>query len=375
MKNPHRICPFCKSELEPGVKACEVCGRSLSDAIGLPVEDEREQVTALGLLQNKPNLLENEKRDLSQPVQAQEPAFGFDPKANGVSTTRQVMILIGVVTIITCLFVAGGIFAFQRFMQLANQQATLAVQTASAQDRESTRTALSVEQTQAWEAYSSRLTQEAQFTQEAIDTNLILSTAQEWPIVVEDRFDNNANGWYLGEGEDDLSFYEYQIENGVYIIKMTAKSGLSQWLWPDEVDVTLERFYFGCDMRMSGPNTIDGGAIFYMESEQNEEFYLFDITKSGMYATYLRQSSGWTILQEEVFTSVISTEGVNRIEIIGETSQSSSDRTFYFFINGEWVATMTDSTLDEGWIGIQVGLAEENDQGTWEFDNLLLRVP
>lgn len=380
MENLPSTCPFCKSEIEPGAKACEVCGRSLSDAVGSTVEDEKNIPS---LVQDLPKFFpaslnpESQPPTPPQPVNlAGAPTIGSYPTESAPATPRQIFILVGAVVLVACLLVAGGTVLFQMFMRQVNEQAAVASQTSQVLDREATRTAQAAEQTQAWEDYAARTTQQALETEFASTSKVVLAEAQSWPIVLEDRFDDEAGGWNIDEGEDDYSYYIFGLQDGAYRLEMTAKTGVSQWFWPDLGDNSLEQFYLAADMTMSGPENMDGGLIFHLGGEDDNDFYLFDVVRNGDASLYKHDAvNSWTMLSGYITSDAFSPDGGNRLEIIGKPAEGVSGRQFDFFINGVWITQVIDDTFSGGWIGLQVGLSNEGDVGVWTFDNLELRAP
>lgn len=373
MENSPLTCPFCKSEIEPGASACEVCGRSLSDAIGT---SSLKEESPSNLVQDVQTLLSGSPRIDNQVEKSEgEQVFGRYPTESAPASPKQVIILVAIVVAVSCVLVLGGVVVFQFVKSRFNEQASIATQTAEVLSRDTRRTEVAAEQTKAWADYAARSTQEAFATESAYTIQLLLAEAKSWPVVFEDDFSTDSETWYVEEGDDEYSYYSYSIQEGVYLVDMTAKQGMSQWLWPDIIDTSLESFYLAADLRMEGPASIDGGLVFHLGGEDDRDFYLFDISKSGEIGVYLHSQSGWTLLTDYIYAGSFAPDGVNRIEIIGRPADDGLGRDYDFFINGTWVLSMNDNTLDGGWVGVQVGLSEEGDNGIWRFDNVVLRAP
>ena len=68
-------------------------------------------------------------------------------------------------------------------------------------------------------------------------------------------------------------------------------------------------------------------------------------------------------------SSLIQPGQMNRLSVVAEGTS------FYFYINNQYVDDYTDSKLSSGKVALVIGLNDEGDSATFEFDNFDVRGP
>ena len=125
-------------------------------------------------------------------------------------------------------------------------------------------------------------------------------------------------------------------------------------------------FYLAADARqVSGPDDGEYGLVFRQAGDS--DYYIFEINNQGQFAVYLHQSDNWEALLSWNGSPAILAGGTNRLVALALGSQ------FLFYINDQFVTNLDDARLENGKVGLLIGLTNPKDKGTWEFDNFELR--
>jgi hypothetical protein len=107
------------------------------------------------------------------------------------------------------------------------------------------------------------------------------------------------------------------------------------------------------------------GLLFHIDEDQ---FYLFEV--SGEYYSLWRSvPDGWTDLIDWTTSDVIRPGDSNLLGVL------MLEDHIHLFINDQLVAELTDTHYAAGVVGVAIGLEEAGDEGTFEFDNLLVTAP
>jgi hypothetical protein len=194
-----------------------------------------------------------------------------------------------------------------------------------------------------------------------------LFQARTWNPFLTDNFSEVSDLWETGSDEDpELASIEWKIQNGVYRWQANAISPFVWWVAPETGP--LGDFYLSVKARqLDNPEVGEYGLVFRQADE--ESYYLFEISEYGNYALFIHTIDGWETLLDWTQHSAISIGNTNRLAILG----SGSD--FIFFVNEIAVAEYSDDRLPTGEVGLLIGLSNDGDQATWEFDDFELRVP
>jgi hypothetical protein len=188
----------------------------------------------------------------------------------------------------------------------------------------------------------------------------------DWPLVLSDSFDDNANGWFMGDWNTGEVRAITSIGGGKLHLTITSESD-SFWWFPTNLGV-LKDFYLSVEMqKMSGPAESNYGIIFRNGSEGT---YYFSINADHrMYRVALFNNDEWTDLIEWTQAPQIHPDSPNQLAMKAAGSR------FLFFINGEELDQAEDATLPEGIVGGGIALYHAGDTVELEIDNLEVRVP
>jgi hypothetical protein len=199
-------------------------------------------------------------------------------------------------------------------------------------------------------------------TIQAIES-LILQ-AKQWPVGIEERFDNNELDWPIGDGDDPLAIIHWEIRDRQYHWRAVANEPFVWWTIPD-MDI-YTNFFLAVDLeQVVAPPDGEAGLVFRLTES---DYYLFEINASRQYSFFFHNQDGWESLRDWTDSESISVDGPNRLSVIAEREN------FHLFINNHHLASLTDSRLTSGSAGVLAGLSNSGDEGSWVFDNFVLQT-
>ena len=332
-------CPYCQQKIPAAATVCPSCSRWVqTDAPDVPA---------------------------AASVPADTGFFGGDvlrslEEKEKLNTLR--LQLAGVGLLVLCAVLAGGVWFFGSLpARQAEEQVT----------QEAIRWART-ETARVIELRGPRLTQEALATEKALATQAaegpqtILRRGKDLPVVLQDDFGVNANGWYTGTDEDELISGNWVIEDSKYRISLEAKDAFTQWMWPTIEGTLPENFYLGLRLDFEeGVERSDGGMIFRLQEDGS--FYLFDLYLDGSYAIYYHLTDSWETIIEGEITNAYRPGIANLLEVVGEGSH------YTYFLNDINLGAFDHEALTGGGVGVCVGLPNPGDVGVWLFDDFDLR--
>lgn len=193
---------------------------------------------------------------------------------------------------------------------------------------------------------------------EATPTPAIVASAPG-TAVYEDDFDDPDSGWDIYNYGETLALYadgEYRL--GIFREEYVA------WGKPEPAQ-DLTDFEIEVDARLVEGPVDNNLGILVRYQEDDEGFYWFQISSDGYYAVDRRAGEEWVTVSGWQESAAIQ-QGVgatNRLKV------SCSGERFTFSVNGTYLATVTDSNLGAGNIGLAAGTFDEAGVVV-HFDNL-----
>lgn len=276
----------------------------------------------------------------------EETASSPKSPVGNVSQGRMVMIIAGIVS---SLALAVGICAFGIFW-VANQESAdsrivgtlLPPVTTAVVDTAATETAI------------------------AEDARTVLRQAREWPLLIEDNFDDNANEWQDGEESGDYADISWQFTDGTYLWQSIAKQGFVWRVWPSME--AARDMYVGVDveLREGVPNT-QFGVIFRNDDDQ-ERYYYAELRDSGYFRFFAWKDGEWNTIIDDTRVEALEAGQSNRLEVVARGTR------FWFFVNGSYIASAQDSRIASGDAGLIIGNSEGGEQSIVVFDNFVVRA-
>ena len=181
-----------------------------------------------------------------------------------------------------------------------------------------------------------------------------------------DSFNSNRNGWTEGSFEDEYGKIDYTI-NGTYTWDVIAAQGVNQKSWATSAPSMVD-FIVSTDVtHVSGAENASYGIIFRVLDDQN--LYYFSISDVGYYYVGLLSNSEWITLLDWTETDAINVNSPNTLKVVGKGDQ------FTFYINGNELNSLSDSTIASGTAGLAIELYDKDDQSVFDFDNFSLESP
>jgi hypothetical protein len=190
-----------------------------------------------------------------------------------------------------------------------------------------------------------------------------------WPLVLQDTFVDNSNGWYVGDVDNEWGQYRLNIVNGKLAFQLVAaKKDFSQNEGPNLL-VTSD-FSFSLDMtRLSSTSKNRHCYGLYVRGsssgDQRDYFSVCDDQQTGI---DLLKNNAWTNLVPWQVSTAIVPNGTNNLEIIVKGS------TIECYVNGKPAGHLDDTTSQGGLLGL-VTYFNKDEQAAFEFDNFTIRVP
>ena len=189
--------------------------------------------------------------------------------------------------------------------------------------------------------------------------------ASTWRVVMTDPFDSNKNKWLNEASDDEFANVNYQVVDGVYRWNVTTHKSFIGWVRAGKK--TYSDFSVSVDVRqVSGAENADYGLVFREDTDGN--FYYFAIKNSGQYSLY-EYVGQWNTLIDWTDSDLIKAGESNRITVIAQGAE------FTFFLNDQYLTSISDEHISKGSIALAIEMAQENDEAVFEFDNFELRTP
>jgi serine/threonine protein kinase len=181
-------------------------------------------------------------------------------------------------------------------------------------------------------------------------------------LIFAEYFDSDANGWSTGQFETDYNLQEIAIVDGKYTLNVTAK----QPAYVEKTPPNLEISDFILTLEAT-PGDSEEHYSYGIAFRENVDGYVyaFEIGNDGLYAILLFDGE-WQQLKDWSSTDAIKIGQPNELMVRAEGNMMT------FFVNGEQLTTLEDSTLTKGNIGLVVDMFEADLSATVDFDDLII---
>ncbi len=190
-----------------------------------------------------------------------------------------------------------------------------------------------------------------------------------WPMVLQDTFNDNSSGWYVGDVDNEWGQFRLNIANGkLGMMLVAAKRDFSQNEAPNLI-ITSD-FTMSIDMHLLSSTSKNRHCYgLYVRGsstgDHRDYFSVCDDQQSGM---DLFSNNTWTNLIPWQTNTAIIPNGINNLEIVVKGS------TIECYINGKPAGHLEDTTSQGGLLGL-VTYFSKDEQASLEFDNFTIRVP
>jgi tetratricopeptide (TPR) repeat protein len=170
-------------------------------------------------------------------------------------------------------------------------------------------------------------------------------------LIFYDDLVNNIRGWWSSSGSlAEGTAKNAVIENGEY--RMVDHKKDTVWRVTCEACGSYDDFYYEATARyVSGPNNYGYGLAFRGDRGM-DQMYLFQIDELGSYKIAKVVDDKYTSVTSWTRSSLIHPNAPNRLGVLTRGSS------FEFFINGQSVTRITDTSLAKGYLGFTVETSE-----------------
>lgn len=189
------------------------------------------------------------------------------------------------------------------------------------------------------------------------------------PVLFEDDFESNQDGWKTGESSDEFSTDAAEV-NGVYHRSMTSKKGV---IWAEAVPgVQIKDFYMSVEATLveTTANDKDASISLVFRKDRSGNYYRIRFNRDGSYIVNLNKDGEWVTLQGWRTTEAVHLDpGVKNTFVV-----QARGNEFVFLVNDTYLTTVRDDFLaDNGTIALAMGLDKADQTLVVEFDNLVIR--
>jgi hypothetical protein len=192
-------------------------------------------------------------------------------------------------------------------------------------------------------------------------------------ILFQDNFDSNANGWELGKYSNPSGDLDRQIIDGKFRLTLISKQDYF-YVLSSVPNFTAKDFLFSIDATIFDTSATLGDLVlgFTLREAYNGGRYEFDFYNDNSYAINL-----WPSADPKSIKYILTGDmGTAKLEkgITNTFAIQANGPTFTFYINGNKIDTLTDTTINEaGSMTLWLGLIKTNQSVTMEFDNLTIQ--
>ncbi len=191
-------------------------------------------------------------------------------------------------------------------------------------------------------------------------------TPSEWPLIFDETFANNSNGWYEGDfPTESTPRFDLRLVNGKYRWDVAYSLGWQRYVLAPVG--TAVNFSLGVDVKVIDYTPPEAGVdLIFCATE--EKRYVFAVSTTGMYhLSYIgADMANHIIIEWSRFSTDFDSKKWNRLEVV------VNDQTMRFYVNSKLVGEYKDVNLTGGKVGLGVALYQ-NGTAVVDFDNFQLR--
>ena len=180
-------------------------------------------------------------------------------------------------------------------------------------------------------------------------------------ILLAECFDSGINGWSSG-AFSETDFDSDTTINGQYAVTVTAKLE-DGYVYRDALArQTFEDFVLSVE---ATPQDSQAGYTYGLVFRNTgSSYYTFEVGNDRSYRVYLHDT-GWKALDRGEANAILAGQ-TNELRVAARGHE------LVFFVNGDEVTSVEDSTLSGGRAGLVVSALEKGKTAAVEFDNLVV---
>jgi hypothetical protein len=172
--------------------------------------------------------------------------------------------------------------------------------------------------------------------------------AKSWPLVLRDTFQDNKNGWYVGDFDykEKCNFHaKDSMGEGLFRMEIQFMNNCISTL--EAPNLTVADFYLAIETRMTtfafGSDQYAASGVFFRSA--HDDMYEFYVSSVNTYELILSDKGTFKTLIPWTPSPFIKGSSANRIGIIAHGERIS------LYINDHWVADTSDVTSTAGRVG------------------------
>ncbi|MFZ0549101.1 MAG: protein kinase [Candidatus Promineifilaceae bacterium] len=204
-------------------------------------------------------------------------------------------------------------------------------------------------------------------TKEAADPHeILLETGESWPLFLSDTFDEDVNGWCIGDSSSEFADGNRDISGGKYVWETTGLQDFFRYCGNTNF-TNATNFYESADFQMvSGPE--DGQYGLLIRRQDADNHILFEIEDDGYFKVEIQLAGEWETLIDWTESDLIRSGQINNLAVVTENTH------FTLYINNSYVGEFDEDRLTGGYGGLFISL-DGGQSSTMEFDNFIVRSP
>ena len=200
----------------------------------------------------------------------------------------------------------------------------------------------------------------------AVDQPLLVNpTADGWPVMWSDAFDDNVSGWDVGSVNLDVGTVRRAIAHGAYSLEIETRKPLLTW--SEFAPIQFTDLYAAIDFYQTNESTSNAAFGLILRTGDLDTVYVFLAASSGGIRLQRGLNDAAETLVERVAVDVIRPDEWNRLAVQATGPQLT------FYINDQQIAEYPTAIVGEHHIGVAV---QTNAPGhcTAQFDNFEARA-
>jgi hypothetical protein len=206
----------------------------------------------------------------------------------------------------------------------------------------------------------------------ATPTRETLKEYVQWPLVLWDSFDSNANYWPEYTWDSEYGNGTWSVQNGVYHYEANAVLEIAGGDYPYAIEnIDFSGFYLAMDVKQVAQAYDTGIGFGFRAASDGETKYMFFINQNGEIKFVKTKNTGEWISLLPTLTSKVNSYrdgNFNHLTVVHQNTH------FIIYINGDKVVDTYDAYCLTGKPIIFTTLSA-GYQGIYEFDNFELRAP
>ncbi len=199
--------------------------------------------------------------------------------------------------------------------------------------------------------------------------NALAEQQRNWPVVVQEKFTNDALNWNVGSDNNQYAIEDITIAANKYTWKLTTKKSMGSFSFPDMQP--LADMFVSVDMQMvsTGAFDDDEAGIIFHTSTKDQTFYFFGVNPNGFFWLSMYDGSNWNDMIPSTPSDLLIPNQVNHLAV------SIQGNEILLMINNSVVNSFEDAQLSSGGAGLGLELTSAGEDATVIFSNFYIRAP